>query len=299
MKGRPGPISMPPSNLRMSLSKMLQRLSSILTPPDPLRTAAGQPEVLIISYPKTGRTWLRMMLGKYICLKYGLDDCQILDTPVLTDHSGLPVTKFIHDGSNLRRRRSFRLLDPSKSGYREKKVLLLTRSIEDSMVSAYFQVSSRLNIFHGTVSEFLRDERYGVDKFIRFHRDWYSQQAVPQQFDLITYEQMQTDAASVLTTTLEFIGESPVSDQSVRAAAEYCSFDNLRAVEQSQQLARPMQMTDADDPNSRKVRRGVVGGYVDDLSADDLAYIRQRARGADCSFVKLCPQSQVAYSGNN
>lgn len=41
-------------------------------------------EAFIISYPKTGRTWLRVMLGKALILKYQLNNKMLLDTFNLT-----------------------------------------------------------------------------------------------------------------------------------------------------------------------------------------------------------------------
>jgi hypothetical protein len=48
-----------------------------------------------------------------------------------------------------------------------------------------------------------------------------------------------------------------------------------------------MQLGKGDDPDSRKVRRGVIGGYVDYLSPADLAY-------CDAALEQLwCPLSGI------
>ena len=48
-------------------------------------------DLVIISYPKTGRTWLRMLVGKYLCDKYSLDEAAILETPRLLPLAFLAV----------------------------------------------------------------------------------------------------------------------------------------------------------------------------------------------------------------
>lgn len=242
--------------------------------------------MLIISYPKTGRTWLRMMIGRYLCLRYALDETRILDTKLLTAEAGLKTSLFIHDGANLKKMVSWQALNPSKQDYRDRSVVLLTRSIEDTLVSAYFQVTKRLGIFDGTISEMLRDERYGVEKFIRFYCGWFQQQHVPEQFRVVSYEQMQANPADVVRIILELMGESPIDEQFLQAAINFGSFDNMRAIEQSGTLRRgAMNPQDAEDIESHKVRRGVVGGYVDYLSSEDVAYIRQMTAAADCPFI--------------
>ncbi len=279
-------------------SQTLTRLKSVLKGDGTSAIAAiSQLDALIISYPKTGRTWLRMMIGKYLCLRYSLDESKMLDTPALTSDAGLPVIKFAHDGSDLRIRLSLDKLESSKHAYRQKRVLLLTRSIEDSMVSAYFQVSRRLQIFGGTISDFIRDERYGVSKFIKFYSDWYCEQAVPREFSTVSYEQMQNDSAGVLKLALAFSGEEQIDDQLLRTAVEYCSFENMKSVERAGQLDGSMQATDPGDQESYKVRRGVVGGFVDYLSEEDLAYIRSLALGSNCPFVVMNAQVQARANG--
>ena len=250
-------------------------------------SGAAPAEVLIVSYPKTGRTWLRMMIGRYLCSRYMLDVDRILDTPYLTSQAHIRTAKFIHDRSDLKMMASWRTLSDSKDACRSKRILLLTRSIEDTMVSAFFQITKRLRIYEGGISSMLRDERYGVQKFIGFYDAWYRQQKVPVEFAEISYEDMHTDPVRALTRALEFIGEKDVDGNSVRSAVEYASFDNMRKIEHFKILGQnAMRPADPGDVDSHKVRRGIVGGYSDYLSEDDMAYIRESAIAADCPFVR-------------
>ena len=132
-------------------------------------------EVFIISYPKAGRTWLRALIGKYLSLKYNLPDKNLLETEKLTKKIKLPPVHFTHDGSEwvqdkplrLKKNISYRHLPTDKLKYRNKKIILLSRNIKDIVVSAYFQAHNRENVFNGTISEFIRDERFGIKRIIR------------------------------------------------------------------------------------------------------------------------------------
>lgn len=251
-------------------------------------------QVCVVSYPKTGRTWLRMMVGKYLCLRYELDEADVLDTPRLTETAGLPVTGFVHGGSALAKRQSFLARDSDTSGYESKRVVLLTRSVEDAMVSAYFQVTDRLRIYAGTISDFLRHDCFGVERYLMFYKHWERIQNVPEHFRLLSYEDMHANAGGALRNVLEAICVVDIDDQLVQEAVDFASFRSMQQMEKTRTLAaRAMRATDPRNPNSRKVRRGLVGGYVDYLGPEDLGFIRQRVAIANCGFVRTLSDSSL------
>ena len=55
-------------------------------------------DAFIVSYPKTGRTWLRVMLGHYMAGKVPGGQDRLLDTYGLSESAGLKRTIFTHDG---------------------------------------------------------------------------------------------------------------------------------------------------------------------------------------------------------
>ncbi|MEQ9371898.1 MAG: sulfotransferase domain-containing protein [Coleofasciculus chthonoplastes F3-SA18-01] len=56
-------------------------------------------KVYIISYPKSGRTWLRILFGKAICEQFHLDETLLLETHLLTRSAKINPTLFTHDGA--------------------------------------------------------------------------------------------------------------------------------------------------------------------------------------------------------
>src|ERR1043166_6336340 len=101
----------------------------------------------VVSHPKSGRTWLRVML----------------------DELGI-VADYTHAG-------------PAKKGHQHykdlstdlprpyKRILILTRDPRDAAVSGYHQSIRRAHESHrisGTMSEFLRDPRIGIQKAAHF-----------------------------------------------------------------------------------------------------------------------------------
>ena len=99
-------------------------------------------------------------------------------------------TRFTHDGSSNTEGRPWQDLDTDKSRYHGKKVVYLTRDPRDVVVSCYFQATRRKSLFHGTISEFIRSDKYGIRKIVAFNRIWHAARNVPEAFLLVRYEDL-------------------------------------------------------------------------------------------------------------
>lgn len=230
-------------------------------------------KTLIVSYPKTGRTWVRMLLGKAICARHGLDEALIFKPLELSRAAGIPRLIFTHDRAVPVEETGFEAFNPDKSPYRGKRVVFLLRDPRDVAVSLYFHLTKRAPRFHGTLSEFVRDERFGVASSMRFYRAWHESRNIPQTFLPIRYEEMVADSAGALRSILGCVGAEGIDDAIVARVAEACAFENMRSLEREGKMGHPKLLPgDVADEESYKVRRGKIGGYVDYLSPEDIAY---------------------------
>lgn len=243
-------------------------------------------DIYIVSYPKSGRTWLRLMLGKAICERYNLPDEDALDTYALTRQTALPITHFSHDFSSILAGLPYKYYPKGKSAYAGKRVIFLMRDVRDVLVSSYFQATRRTWQYNRHLSDFIRDERYGIRKVITFYNSWYDNQAVPAAFLQLTYEEMHADPAQTVRHLLHFIDFPAVDDELVETAVHFAKFENMQRMEQ-----RGIFETDRLKPGNQrdiesyKVRRGVVGGYANYLSSSDLHYINQIVNEMGCPFL--------------
>ncbi len=246
------------------------------------------PQAYIISYPKTGRTWLRTLVGRYLVESRGVPESLLLETERATARAGLRRTAVTHDGSEMVSRLGWAELNPDKSKYAAANVLLVGRDIRDTLVSAFFQASKRVDMFDDSISEFIRSGRFGVRKVLTFYEHWLAGRHVPEDFLFLTYELLHRDPVSVLTRTLTFLGESDVNARGVEASVEFCAFENMRRAEAENrfddEVLRP---TDGGDPESYKLRRGVVGGYADYLSVEDVSFIDRTIADAGFDFARF------------
>jgi len=242
----------------------------------------------VISYPKAGRTWLRLLLGKLFQVHYDIrltHRSDLLEIQRFRESDArVPCMQFTHDDNAHLKSVSELKYDGAK--YRHLSVVFLSRDPRDVVVSMYFQLSVREatlqdnSVFQGSLSEFLRDKIHGIGKVIAFMNVWARNRRIPKQFMLLRYEDMIEDAEREIWRVLFFLGVADVSVEVVRQVVEYASFDNMQRKERSGVLGPRLRATDPDDPESYKVRRGKVGGYVDYLSPGDIEY-------ADCAMEML------------
>lgn len=222
-----------------------------------LQTVPQEP-VLLVSFPKSGRTWLRVML----------------------DAAGLHID-YTHDYSGHRGKRHFSEMKSDKRGYKNRRVMLLVRDPRDVVVSSYFHASKRIGVYSGTISEFIRDPKHGIEKIIIFNCEWFAAAHVPRSFCLIQYEDMHDDLRAVLTRVIQFVDPArPLPD--LDPIIELGRFETMRENESSGALAKQyggiLRPGDAADPESFKCRKGKVGGYDEYLSEGDIAYCERMLR---------------------
>jgi hypothetical protein len=204
------------------------------------------------------------------------------DLTVLTRgrQCGLPNIHFTHDGAAMAgKARTAAQLGRNKRKYRAKKIVLLVRDVRDTLTSSYFHATKRIKVFSGTPSEFVRSETFGAEKLIAFLNIWAAARAEPRDFLLVRYEDLKRDTPGELRRLLEFLGVAPTAEE-VRAAVEASSLENMRKLERAGTVNNPaMRPTDVADPNSYKVRKGVVGGHAELFSAEDIEYLNAKIAG--------------------
>lgn len=248
----------------------------------------------IISYPKSGRTWLRLMIGTVLCEQFALDQNLILQIDQLTQQAKRLRTVFTHDDSALGDTYNYRELNWDKSNYANQKVIFLVRDPRDVLVSSYFQVKIKLNRFDGTLSEFIRHDRWGINKILTFYKIWSENQNTPYKFLLIRYEDMHQDTAGVLRSVLNFMEIPDIPDSLLIKAVEDCKINKLRKAvvsgqyDQVEGASSVLKEIDKNNPESYKFRKGKVKGYVDYLSPEDIDFVNHQIEqfGQEVLFPK-------------
>ena len=242
-----------------------------------LRRIIGKHTALVVmSFPKSGRTWHRVMLGHYLSRVTGQEPGSELDLRSLRKKAGLGRIYYTHNGAGFSG--SVHYSDSSVASPAEwagKPVLLIVRDPRDVLVSAYHHARYRSRIYDGDIASFIRSPTTGLDMILAALNRWHVCSHLADKFTVVSYEEMHRQPEEVLIKTLSCLGLNSEIDH-VRAAVEFASFHRMKDYEKGNLFGDIRLAMYNQDERGAKVRAGKIGGYVDHLGADDLAYIAER-----------------------
>jgi len=242
-------------------------------------------DLAIVSFGKSGRTWLRVMISRYYQLVHGVPEQLLMGFSNYHQlHPEIPKIFFTHDNYI----KDYTGEVDSKASYYNKRVVLLVRNPTDVAVSVYFHWMHRmrpqkmdLNQFPPkgaqiTPFEFVIDPSYGIAKIIDFLNLWARESPRVKEILIVRYEDMRADPVDALRRILTFAHRRPVDEAALVQAVDYASVENMRKLEERSVFAQSgTRMTPGNpgDPDSYKVRRAKVGGYRDYFSGEETAQI--------------------------
>jgi len=220
----------------------------------------------VVSFPKSGRTWLRVMLDK-------------LNLPMSYTHAGSGYNVSCHfNDLQIGKKVLFRWRVLPLPFF-QRRILFLHRDPRDTAVSGYFQKTLRLGSNSEiSIADFIRDPHLGVEKVIIFNLLWLERGSKMKKFKSVSYEALRADSVNGLANITKWLRPgSTFALSSIESVVQESSFQKMREQEEKGDLSKQYDKnifggTVADNPDSYKVRRGKVGGYVDYFSEKDLAY---------------------------
>ncbi len=239
------------------------------------RRKLGLADVVIVSFGKSGRTWLRVMLSRVYQVKHGLAQRHLIGFDNLhARNRQIPRVFFTHDNYL----KDFTGHAETKEDYYDKKVVLLVRSPADVAVSQYFQWKYRMRPTKKVINDypsadvslydFVMRPNAGLPKVIEFMNGWARELPRLKHLLVVRYEDMRADPGEALRRIVEFIG-TPATPEEIAEAVRFASIENMRALEQKRVFwlsGGRMVAKDRNNPNTFKVRRAKVGGYREDFS---------------------------------
>ena len=231
-------------------------------------------DCVVVSFGKSGRTWLRVLLSRFFQLRYGLRKSAFIGFDNLHRRDArIPRIFFTHD--NYLRDYTGNL--DNRADFYDRRTVLLVRHPADVAVSQYFQWKFRmrphkkgLNKYpeHGaevSVYDFVSDEEAGLPKVIEFMNAWARELPRVRERLVVRYEDLRADTGGELGRVLRFMGQEPTAAE-LQDCVAFASVENMRQLEEKRTFwlaGSRMRPKDKDNPNSYKVRRAKVGGYRD------------------------------------
>ena len=218
-------------------------------------------DYLLLSLTNCGRTWLRVILGRAMQLHYDIEKINLHDLFAFSEAVPMiPSIKPMHEKYG-----------QFGNSYDNQKVILLVRDPRDAIVSRYHQ--HRASLGFDSLDQYVC-EGPDLAAYIQFYNDWQMYSDRAEALLVVRYEDMKANTYPEIERVFKFLSV-PVTPDEIRQAIDYASFQNMRKmeVEGSDQLrAGVMASRDLDRPNSFKVRKGSIGGYTAELSAESIAF---------------------------
>ena len=256
----------------------------------PLEVAkARKAQLLIIAHPKSGNTWLKVMISRLYQVRHGFPDSQIHKTDEFTRKVPEVPRLAASNGCYSYEAAVGQLLEPANrdAEMTRKAVVFLARHPCDIAVSWYHQFTKRQSkhkqelinaelehpVDRGTIGmwDFVRNSEIGLLHLIEFLNGWHRRLADHPNALVTRYEDLRAEPARTLRAVLATAGET-FSDAELEEAVRFGSFDHLRGLESQGHFKQGgLTLRDTQDPNSFKVRRAKVGGYVEDFTPEQVA----------------------------
>lgn len=234
----------------------------------------GLADIVVVSFGKSGRTWLRVMLSRVYQQMHGLPERALIGFDNFHHvNSAIPRIFFTHDNYI----GDYTGHQDSKVDFYRKKVVVLARDPRDVAVSQFFQWKYRmkpnkkaLNKYPRqgkdvSIFDFVMDPDAGLLKVIGFMNLWANEAGRMEDIFLLRYEDLKVHPEDTLRKLLGFIG-TPGTDVQILEAVRFSSVENMKKMEQKKTFwlsGGRMVPKDRSNPNSYKVRRAKVGGYKD------------------------------------
>jgi Sulfotransferase domain len=247
-------------------------------------------DAIVVSIPKSGRTWVRTFLCAYFCEKIGQPF-----TLEPEKYEGVPQIIYTHDLFEQRTkadrwdrlRGKYLIPQRDRTG---RPIILLARDPRDAFVSLYIQLTRRTKetpdeIKQMSASELLRDPAFGIESMVEVMNSWLAEWSDRADFLLLRYEGLRSDPGPEFRRLLQVLGERRLEEKAFSHALEFSDFGHMKKLEGAGAFAsKILRAGDTKDPESFKVRRGKIGGFEDYLSPNDQVYATAALQKLDPRF---------------
>ena len=242
-------------------------------------------DIVVVSFGKSGRTWLRVMMSHLFRVMYQLPENAILGFDNFHNmNQSVPKIFFTHDNYI----KDFTGDFHTKKPFYDKRVILLARDPRDVAVSQFFQWKFRVKPTKVAINnypprgsdislyDFVTGDNGGSMEAVSNYLNLWAREADKlDNFLLVRYEDLRKAPHDQLRRMLDFM-QVDATESQVNAAVDYSSYENMKKMESKQQFRLAggrMMPRDKDNPDSYKVRRAKVGGYRDYFDDEEVAAI--------------------------
>lgn len=222
----------------------------------------NQFDAFIISYPKSGRTWLQKLIIESI-KEYNNTKVEIADISELYSVvKNFPKILSTHAGSSweekIKDKEEIKVDDFNK--YKHAKSIFLFRDPRDVLVSQFYHIVNRTNYESFDKNCMIENPNVGLEKIIAFMNKWkdYAQKNKTQIVE-VSYEGLKQNTSNSIKKLFEHLDYN-INSEILNKAIDACTLQKMRAKE-SAKAGNPWSNTSSKNENSFHSRKGIVGEY--------------------------------------
>lgn len=237
-------------------------------------TNTKQFDVFIISYPKSGRTWLQKLLIEAVALQSGLDTNEVDVSKLSELIPNFPKMLSTHAGSSWEEvvKDENEILKDDLNAYKHGKIIYLYRDPRDVLVSQFYHITKRSGYKNFSKDFLITNTNVGIKKIVNFMNKWRSYSKVSElDFIELSYEELKKDTYSSLSSIFNFI-DFKIDSANILKAIELCSIDKMKDNESANNS--PWLVTNSKgDVNNFLTRKGLIGEHKVFFKKEDLDLI--------------------------
>ena len=235
---------------------------------------------VLVTFPKSGTTWLRFALAEYVRLGAGLGEAgHTVDVNEMLARASRPADfvsthdiAMLADESGDWADEDRLFVERQRLRYDRSRVIFLVRDPRDVAVSYYHQLTKRNAAPRdlGSIDDFVAHRIRGIPRVLRFYE---LIEPLTARANVLTlyYEDLLGDMAGNLARVVAFLGYGDVgSAEHIVQAAQASSFSAMKGLE-SADIVSGLQTLGGESRDHMKVRRGMAGGFADEVSASSVA----------------------------
>lgn len=226
-------------------------------------------DIFLVSFPKSGNTWVRFLVANAIKVKYQLDR----EVNFFSIHDIIPDAEISRNilAQGPFGRRDLPRIVKSHTGFNPHyhRVMLILRQPEDVMLSYYYFLKNYKNIPHTwSLSDFIRNPKTGITAWVRHTDSWLQPQEIGQCLKVFTYEDLKQDTAGQLGNMMSLLG-LPLSADELKQAVALSSKDAMGTSEKQHMSTQIVKQHETAFVRKAGTQRGAG------LSPEDKQYIEQ------------------------
>jgi len=235
-------------------------------------------DTFIVSYPKSGRTWLQRMIIEAVKLNsddtIDLEDVSELNShfknfpTMLSTHASSSWEEIVHDEESITK-------EDYKS-YSHGKIVFLYRDPRDVLVSQYYHIRHRSGFSSLKKEDMLLSRNVGIRKIIAFMNKWkvYSEEN-PSNILCISYELLKQNPTKGLIDIFAFLNVE-LKPEVIEKAIANTTLKKMKEKElKGSSNSTPWSNTESSKENAFQSRKGIVGEYKEFFTKHEIELINQ------------------------